>query len=183
MTYMWSIADWNVAMQSMTVLRYVLLISQWESRCDDRSTLALGMNHIKSPAPVCELRDTDHMLSHAVSGSLSDHSRGGAWLAHIIIALSLFRTNLLMSCTSLSFSFSKEHLTLHLVTLDNVLLSRGVVREAAFKVISLHGGYVQIWKAPSQDSVSGSGSAMSRAERIQSSERQSCWSVLYQRRT
>lgn len=38
--------------------------------------------------------------------------------------LSLSNVNLLMSCTSLSFLFSKDHLTPHLFTFHNALFSR-----------------------------------------------------------
>lgn len=44
----------------------------------------------------------------------------------------------------IALPFSKDHLTPHLVTLDNALLSKGTGREAAFKLISLHRGHVKL---------------------------------------
>lgn len=58
--------------------------------------------------------------------------------------LSLFHTNFLVPCTSLSFRFSKDYFTPHLVIFDDALLSKGTVRGAAFKAISLHQGHVKL---------------------------------------
>lgn len=144
---------------------HCILFLWWElSGCDGRSILAPWINHIIFPAITCKLRDMDQVLPQAPSDlrmySFLEQplSLGPAltWYQRQLLVsmhhhcLSLFCTNLLMSCTSVSFPFSKDHLTPHLVTLDNTLFSKGTVREAAFKVISLHWMYVELWRSPNQ---------------------------------
>jgi hypothetical protein len=109
-----------------------------------RGTGMWWKKHLGSLGLICEMREMDHAFPQAPSDS--EHlqfprmalclglstamvQETDVWLVCIITTLAPFHTNLLMSCTPLSFPYSKDHLTPQLVTLHGALLVKGVVRE------------------------------------------------------